>query len=243
MNEVRLFEGFFNRLNGLVNGKLFFGDQFRVRWSINSHLPHNFSDLFSPSTDLEVIEVHGVDYWPENTDPSAGPLCYWYVINNCPADAREVKDAFLYFLNLLEVDPPRQDRRVGLHYRGFHSGFRANPEEFAGWCLDWAQRQAVTSLYAIADTHRESIERTLNRGGIDVEWGKARPIARDLDRGDLQEMRLFISDVIALANCDSILTSFAETTIVDPARALGRKVLSFSGSRNWSKCWFQANSP
>jgi hypothetical protein len=51
-------------------------------------------------------------------------------------------------------------------------------------------------------------------------------------------LRAFIGDALTLSGCATVLTSFAETTIVDPARAIGREVVAYSGSRAWSECWF-----
>lgn len=239
--EVVLFEGFFNRLNGLVNALLIHGTEFRARWAVNNHLPHRFEDLFDPSPDIAIAEESGLGYWPENTDPLKGPLCYWYVSRRCGADASQIEDAYRYFISKLKIAYEEHPPPLGIHYRGLHHSARVTPVDFAHWCLDQLRARRLTRCFAMADCGREEIQRILDKGGMEITWGTATPLDQDLDRGSLEELRKFVGDAITLAHCQTVLTSFDETTIVDPARAFGREVIAYSGSREWSECWFRHN--
>lgn len=236
--EVVLFEGFFNRLNGLVNALLAHGPEFRVRWAVNSHLPHRFGDLFNDVPGLEVSEETGLGYWPRNTDPANGPLCYWYVSRRNRVSAEEIAGAYRHFLGYLRVKADVAPAALGIHYRGLHHSTRVTPEEFARWCLGEARARGAARCFAIADSGRELITDILEQGGIRVSWGRSAPLRDDLDRGGLDGIRAFIGDALTLAGCTTVLTSFAETTIVDSARAFGREVVAYSGSRDGSECWF-----
>jgi hypothetical protein len=238
MDEVVLFEGFFNRLNGLVNGRLAFGRKFRVRWAINEHLPHRFSDLFDNIPDMEVIEERELEYWTANVDPGAGPLCYWFVGRNLTSVGEEIEEAYRFFLRHLRVGRVARPQRIGIHYRGLHHTVSIGPCEFARWCLEETLRRGERRVYAVADSGRDEIREIMASGGVDVLWGQSEPIKADLDRDDLSGLLKFISDVLTLSDCKTVLTCLAETTIIDPAHAFGREVLAQSGSRSWSECWF-----
>ena len=236
--EVVLFEGFFNRLNGLVNARLTHGPRFRVRWALNSHFPHRFEDIFEPTDEIEINHEPGLGYCQENTNPGNGPLCYWYVSRHCGANFSQVEEAYQYFISKLKVpnaDPPSP---LGIHYRGLHHGSHVSPTEFAKWCLDQARGRNINSCFAIADRGRNEIQSVLEKGGIEVIWGTSPPLGFDLDRANLTQQLAFIGDGVMLANCETVLTSFDESTITDPARAFGREVIAYSGSRGWTECWF-----
>jgi hypothetical protein len=236
--EVVLFEGFFNRLNGLVNARLTHGPEFRARWALNGHLPHRFEDLFEPVPGMEVANEEGLTFCQENTDPAKGPLCYWFVSRRCGATAEAVAEAYHHYLSRLKITVHEPPSDLGIHYRGLHHSARVTAEEFARWCLAEARARGACHCFAIADSDREKIGGILEEGGMRVTWGRSAPLRNDLDRRDLEDLRAFIGDAMTLAGCATVLTSFAETTIVDPARALGREVIAHSGSRAWSECWF-----
>lgn len=238
-NEVVLFEGFFNRLNGLINAYLTFGSDFVVRWSVNRHLPHQFSDLFHDIPGVQIHEVHDLDYWPENTDHTKGPLCYWFVSRNHSVSLDDLAQVYQYFLKYLKTEKRTDTHQLGIHYRGMHHASRVSPEEFARWCVREAKSQNINHCYAIADSARDAITEIITKSGMHITWGISTPMEDDLDRTQLSELHGFIQDVLTLSECVTVLTSFAETTIVDPAQAFGRRVLAYSGSRAWSKCWFQ----
>jgi hypothetical protein len=75
-----------------------------------------------------------------------------------------------------------------------------------------------------------------------VNFGQSAPLAHDLDRKSSEELRKFIGDALTLAHCKTILTSFAESTVIDPAKAYRREVIHCTGSRAWSECWFHHQS-
>lgn len=237
-NEVVLFEGFFNRINGLVNAYLIYGPEFTVKWSVNRHLPHAFSDIFHEIPGLQIQEVHDLDYWPVNTDPAKGPLCYWFVSRNHTVNLERVAQAYQFIFRYLKIPKRDETYRLGIQYRGLHRASRVSPEEFANWCVRVAKSRNIHHCYAMADTAREAITRIISESGIKITWGIAAPMENDLDRSPLSELQSFIQDALTLAECDTVLTSFAETTVIDPAQAFGRQVLAYSGSRAWSECWF-----
>ena len=183
-------------------------------------------------------EDDGLGYWPENTDPAKGPLCYWYVSRRNSTTAEEIAEAYRYFLGRLRIvaDPP--PAALGIHFRGLHHSSRVTADEFARWCLGEIRARGACHCFAIADSERERIAGILEAGGIRVTWGRSAPLREDLDRRELDELWAFIGDALTLSGCETVLTSFAETTIVDPARAFGREVVAYSGSRAWSECWF-----
>jgi SAM-dependent methyltransferase len=238
LKEVVLFEGFFNRLNGLVNARLTHGAEFRVKWAVNCHLPHRFETLFDELPGVEVAEEEGLGYYPANTDPGKGPLCYWYVSRRNNTTAEEIAAAYRFILNRLKVSASGPPAALGIHFRGLHHAARATAEEFANWCVAEARARGIDHCFAIADSGRDRIGEILEHGGIRVTWGRSSPLRTDLDRSGFDDLRAFIGDALTLADCGTVLTSFAETTIVDPARAFGREVVAYSGSRAWSECWF-----
>ncbi len=236
--EVVVFEGFFNRLNGLVNAWLTHGPEFRVRWALNAHLPHRFGALFEDVPGLSVTEEEGLGHWPPNTDPARGPLCYWYVSRRNNTTAGEIAGAYRFFLDRLRMPAGEPPAVFGIHFRGLHHGARVAPEDFARWCAAEMRARGANRCFALADSGRERITAVLEEEGVRVTWGRAAQMRRDTDRGSLDELRAFIGDVLMLAGCRTVLTSLAETTIVDPARAFGREVVGYSGSRAWSGCRF-----
>lgn len=114
----------------------------------------------------------------------------------------------------------------------------ADAEEFARWCVERMRERGADRCFLLADTEREKIEAVLERSGIAVVQAESPPMETDVDRSGLDELKRFISDALALAECETVLTSLAESTITDPPRAFGREVVAFSGSREWSECWF-----
>jgi len=236
--EVVLFEGFFNRLNGLVNGRLAFGDQFRVRWAINKHLPHRFSDLFEDIPGVEVEEVDELGYWPENLNPETGPLCYWFIGRNLASERTRIEQAYRYFFRYLKTEPSQPAQKMAIHYRGYHHSAHVDPRAFLEWCHEKITENNLDQVFVVCDSKKELIEESLQGFDIKTNWGRSRPMSDDFDRGSLQGTLDFIADILTLANCDTVLSSFAETTIVDPAHGLGRRVISYSGSRDWCECWF-----
>lgn len=236
--EVVLWEGFFNRLNGLINGLLIHGSSFRVRWAVNTHLPHRFEELFDPIPGIEVVNDPDLTYWPQNTNPAKGPLCHWFVSRNCNADLEEIAGAYRHLISRLKVGRTASPCNLAIHFRGLHHAANESPGDFARWCLEQAKSRGAGKCFAIADSGREEIAAVLEQGGIQIVWGRSVPLAQDLDRNGLDEVKDFIGDALTLADCDTVLTSFDETTIVDPARAFGREVIAFSGTRVWSECWF-----
>jgi hypothetical protein len=240
--QVVLFEGFFNRLNGLVNAWLTFGPGFHATWSVNDHLPHPVEALFTSLPGVEVAARQDLGHWPENTDPSKGPLCYWYVSRRCGATAAEVEVAYRHFVSKLKVSYDANLPPLGIHYRGFHHSARVAPAEFAGWCIDQARARNLSACFLVADTGREEIRQILADAGLAVTAGASSPLAHDFDRQSVDELRRFIGDAITLAHCQTVLASFAESTVIDPARAYGREVVACTGSRAWSECWFTHRS-
>lgn len=241
--QVVLFEGFFNRLNGLVNAWLTFGPGFRATWSVNPHLPHPVGEIFSSLPGVEVTERENLGYWQENTDPSTGPLCYWFVSRRCGATATQVEAAYRHFISKLKVDFNANPPPLGIHYRGLHHSAHVSPAEFAEWCLAQARARDHRECFVVADAGRDEILRLLSAGGLTVSVGASSPLAHDLDRQCADELRKFIGDAITLAHCQTVLTSFEETTVIDPARAYGREVIACTGSRAWSDCWFTHRAP
>ena len=237
--EVLLVEGFFNRLNGLVNGLLIHGPEFKARWALNRHLPHRFGDLFDPIAGIEVSDEPDLRLWSPNTDPAKGPLHYWFVSRHCGASPDEVERAYRHLLAKLKVAARDPGAPLGLYFRGLHHSSRVGAGDFARWCVGQARARGASRCFALADSGRDEIGSILAESGIEVIWGRSAEMARDLDRGGLEDLRDFVGDALALAACDAVLVSFAETTVADPARAFGREVVSFSGSRAWSECWFQ----
>jgi hypothetical protein len=240
--QVILFEGFFNRLNGLVNAWLTYGPGFHATWAVNAHLPHPVAELFSSFPGVEVTEQHNLGYWPENTDPSKGPLCYWYLNRRCGASPDQVEEAYRHFISRLKVRFDVNPPTLGVHYRGLHHSARLAPTEFAAWCLNVARARNLQECFLVADSNREEIRKLLVDGGMKVNFGQSAPLAHDLDRKSSEELRKFIGDALTLAHCKTILTSFAESTVIDPAKAYRREVIHCTGSRAWSECWFHHQS-
>jgi lipopolysaccharide biosynthesis glycosyltransferase len=237
--EVVLFEGFFNRLNGLVAGLLLHGPGFKTRWAVNRHLPHRFEELFDRLSFSDVVNTIGPGYHKDNIDAARGALCYWYLPDTVTASRDEVAAAYRVVISRLKVPHRELGVRAGIHFRGEHRSARTNAVEFAQWCLTQLRSRGIDRCFVLADTSREEIGAILTGGGIEITWGKAPPLSKDLDRRDLDAIKEFIADALALAECETVLTSFDETTIVDPARAFGREVVAFSGSRAWSRCYFR----
>lgn len=235
---VFLTGGFFNRLNNLVTGLLVHGPEFKARWTVNPHMPHRFGDLFEEITGVRVVHVAGFANHPENTDPARGPLCYWCVPRNVNATREEVAASYRHVISRIKVPTRAPGATVGVHFRGWHHSAGADAGKFARWCVDRLRERGVDRCFALADTERDKIVAVLEEAGIGVIQAGAPPMDGDVDRADLAAMKEFIADALALAECETVLISLAETTIADPARAFGRKVLAFSGSRAWSECWF-----
>jgi hypothetical protein len=238
-NEVVLFEGFFNRLNGLVTALLTHGPRFRVRWAINNHLPHRFHDFFDDIPGISVTEEENLTFWPQNNDPASGPLCNWYVPKSINKNSTEISEAYRFFLMRLKVTANRNPSKIAIHFRGLHHASNLPADACALWCVSEIKARGFDSCFAIADSERERIESILKSEGIRVDWGISTCISNDLDRVHLQGVKAFISDVLTLSGCDCVLTSFEETTIVDSARAFDREVVACTGSRSWSDCWFE----
>ena len=156
------------------------------------------------------------------------------------ATAAAVAAAYRHFLTHLKISsPPVHGASLGIHFRGLHHSARAKAGDFATWCLAHARSRGVTRCFAVADTDRETLASVLENGGLDVVWGRSSAMTSDLDRSSLDATKDFIGDALALADCDTVLISFAESTVADTARAFGREVIAYYGSREWSECWFQ----
>lgn len=232
---VAVFEGFFNRLNGLVNGVLTYG-KFHVKWSVNSHLPHAFEDIFRVSEGIEVVNEKTVHRFKRNTNPQKGPLCHYYLNPSRDVSRHQVEDAYRKIIGFLGMREPDEPAPLGILYRGLHPS-SVPAGEFCEWCIQQARELGANYCFILSDSRRDEIERILRDGGMEVVWGKSPPMRHDLDRSDLESLRQFIADGLALCQCPVILTSTAKSTITDPARAFGREVRAYSGRRS-PDCWF-----
>lgn len=237
--NVILSGGFFNRLNGLVNGRLAFGDHFSARWHINRHLPHSALELFESLDGVEVDETDEPCTSPFNSDPEAGSLFYWNVSRHIEADKSQVAEAFRFFLSRLKVKGRATPSPIGAQYRGRQMLSYSNPDIFARRVIVRMKLQGETRCYMLADCHRSNLQMAFAGKGLEIVWGEAPPMATDMDRRDLGDQLKFIEDVLTLLNCDTILTSFGGSTITDSARAFGREVLPSSQFNHDPNCRFR----
>jgi hypothetical protein len=255
-NRVVLYGGIGNRVNQLVNGYAAFGQDFRIEWMINKHMPFEYKQIFEYFLPRSVYQykegddgylTEFVDYWGFTTPEM--PYCsYWYPAHHpMGVELKHQKLIAIYRMvtGLLQASRDYNHYPMAAHYRGFGDAGAADVQEFVDRISEeWSKLNIrFGKLFVLADTKRSEIYIKLDKAGIPFTSCMSSEMNNDMDRNSLGQMRLFMSDYLTLNDSPVIVTSSSISSITDPARARGSKVIHLGKTRDDGNCFFVKNMP
>lgn len=222
--HCRVFEGLCNRINTLASA-LVTGRPVRLQWSVNTHCPARFEELFHELGGVSVVneEVSRYEY-------AIGPnqLCWFYPRNlsRLPPEVFRARlyNAYGYLhhqmkLSATETLPPRS---LGLQFRRLLKGCGG-----LGPFIDWAGRAVLElspdQVYVASDCAdcKGEILRRIEEHGVVVKATQSALMQHDFDRS-LDNVRGMCCDLRALAQCSlGVIANSTRSTVPDSLRAFG----------------------
>lgn len=261
MNDVIAYGGIGNRVNELVNGLAAYGNSgMDVKWHIDRHMPFKSCQIFHAQKlgvnsvlfqDIPVghkeYKTEFVDYW--GLIDKGMPYCsYWYPAYS-PMGVELTREKLIYLYGVVTSSLKAYNDGVfypmAAHYRGMGDAGMEDVESFVAKVKEeWDKLNILPSkLFLLADTQRESIQIKLDKLGIPYQTSLCNQMSNDMDRESLAQMRLFMSDYLTLNDCPVIVTSSSISTMTDPARAKGARIVHLGRKRDDGNCFFVKHMP
>ena len=247
MFETICYGGLGNRVNEILNGKLAFGGG-SISWNVNEHCPFTFEQIFKGAMGFDEIknlqtgDIGFIEEYWANLYPEGGYCSYWYAGNTTMGHITthdELVHTYKEILSNLIGEKNEDEYTLGIHYRGMGTAC-GDMSQFLDCILDtWDGGRA----FVLADCNRDVIGEFLHSNKIPFDFGLSPEMNGDKDRGDYNIMRKFIQDFKTLNSCKVIVTSSSISTMTDPARAFGSKIIHVGPLRTDPACWFVVNNP
>lgn len=256
MKTVVGFGGLGNRVNELINGALAFGNGADLRWHVNPHMPFEFEQIFIDDLGFNVRNIRkGDEHYQEDYEywgclREGDPYCsYWYpghAVWERSIPKRELVHGYSRLMASLKAYPDARRFDMGAHYRGQGTASGTLEEFIVAVVTRWRKlniKSGDGSIFLLADCSRGAITDALRGLGIPCVTCMAPEMSGDKDRDDLGKMRSFMSDFLTLNKCPVIVTSSSQSTMTDPARALGADITHVGPLRTDPACWFVVHEP
>ena len=220
--DCLVWEGLGNRINAITSSLSTSEEDITLYWSVNSHLPFRFEEVFDPIERINVVNVRA-DKFTYSQHPQR--ICYYYLCNPKQLDLSEfAKEVLKYYkvvfdrirLELPEVKLP--DDSVGVNYRHFlkqSKGVNQFHSAYNEWIKDKKLTPSTVFISGDSQKHCEQLVKLIpNSFILDNYIG----LSSDLDRNK-GNFDVWVRSLQTLSKCKSgVFSSCKVSTACDVLR-------------------------